>query len=345
MRAKKLDIGLMLPYSSMYPMGKLFRNGITATLDRHKDEVAYELFPEFIGPASINDVNKADDKHASFNDVKIVTGIVNSKTVHEASVSFKEGTSYHFANLGEHLFETDTLNQNVAVRSLDIWKDVYSLADFAMKSFSENGAYAASFYDTGYAFAQMVDVGLKENGKKDFLPVLVSKMPPPGQQSNVEEVVERIERLMPDWVFAAFSGSEALRFLKMWKRKGLHKKIKLLGLSFFAQQLVDFDSDDVVVHSVFTSDLDEVEVRKYNEGHFFRLGTQVANQLLKGEGIDLMEDPSMEPRCIYSCSKIDKASLSLDRKRPSKKIKLSNPHVKELLRQTTSAWQNPYMCI
>ncbi|MGB5981323.1 MAG: ABC transporter substrate-binding protein [Nonlabens sp.] len=342
---KSIDIGLMMPYSSLYPMGKLFKKGLTEALDAHKDKMDYTLYPEFVGPASIEEVNKADDKHASYNDVDVVTGIVNSKTVAEASVSFKNNTHYRFGNLGEHLEDTKQLGRNIKVEGLDIWKDVYALTDYALKTFSKNGAYAASFYDTGYAFAQMVDVALKDHGKNDFLPVLVSQMPPAGQPSNVEEVVERIERLNPDWVFAAFCGSEALRFLKMWKKKGLYKKIKLLGLTFFAEKLLELDSSDVEVVSVIHQQASQIDIQEYNRNHFYDLGIQVGRGILKEKGINENTNQISKDKMICSFQKLNDLNLQLVEKARVKTIKMNNKHVRNVLKQPMAAWQNPYMCI
>ncbi|ARN79221.1 hypothetical protein BST97_15195 [Nonlabens spongiae] len=343
--AKSLDIGLMMPYSSIYPMGKLFKNGLIEILDHHKDEIDYTLHQEFVGPASIEEVNKADDKHASYNDVDIVSGIVNSRTVAEASASFKKGTQYHFANLGEHLYDQKRLPDHVAIESRSIWKEVYALTNYAYNSISKNGAYAASFYDTGYAYAQMVDVALKDNGKKDFLPVLVSQIPPPGQPSNVEEVVDRIERLMPDWIFAAFCGSEATRFLKAFYKKGLHKKIKLLGLSFFSEKLLELDTDEVAVLSVLETTEDSLDISEYNKNHFYNLGRNSARSILLQNGIESQNQKTGIGKSIFSCKMKDAGGLYLEKVQSAKQIKMNNKHIQEILKQPASVWQNPYMCI
>lgn len=319
--------------------------GLMETLDKHKDQIDYTLHSEFVGPASIEEVNRADDKHASFNDVDIVTGIVNSRTVAEASVSFKKSAYYHFANLGEHLFDKKQIVQNVNIESGDLWKDTYALTDYAYTNISKNGAYAASFYDTGYAFAQMIDVALKDNGMKDFLPVLVSQMPPPGQTSNVEEVVDRIERLMPDWVFAAFCGSEALRFLKAWKRKGLYKKIKLLGLSFFAEKLLELDLNEIEIVSVIETSIDTIDIVEYNKDQFQDLGSKAAWGILAKQNIDVLAQASKNERFIVVCKKESSSRLKLVKEQTAKQVKMNNKHIEEILKQPTSAWQNPYMCI
>ena len=326
-------------------MGKLFKTGLMETLDKHKDQIDYTLHSEFVGPASIEEVNRADDKHASFNDVDIVTGIVNSRTVAEASVSFKKSTYYQFANLGEHLSEKKQIVDNVSVESGDLWKDTYALTNYAYTAISKNGAYAASFYDTGYAFAQMVDVALKDNGKKDFLPVLVSQMPPPGQTSNVEEVVDRIERLMPDWVLAAFCGSEALRFLNAWKKRGLHKKIKLLGLSFLAEKLLELDSNEIEIVSVIDASADTIDIVEFNKKQFQDLGSKAARGILAKQNIDVLAQESQHKRFIVVCKKESSSHLKMVQKQTAKQVKMNNKYIKEILKQPTSAWQNPYMCI
>lgn len=344
----KLQIGLMMPYSSVYPIGKLFKRGLKDVLDNNPEPILYEIHSEFVGSASVDEVKRASDKFTSYIDADYITGIVNSLTIEDASKTFDSDVQYRFANLGEHLFKNKSLSDNIKISTVDLWKDVYALASYALDNISKNGAYAASFYDTGYSFAQMIDVALKNRGRHDFLPLYVSKMPPPGQLSNVEEVVDRIEKDMPSWVFAAFCGKEAIRFLKYWKQRGLHKHIKLLGLPFLADN--DHLKDiEIATCSNFLSESGNDAVSKINTDFstvFYELGKKVGQSIVENHLGYHKASIKNNPRKLLTLKYLENEKFTYDgiENSPST-INLKNKYITQFLEQPTSAWQNPYMCV
>lgn len=328
-------------------MGKLFKEGLELALSDHSDKFDYELHAEFVGSASIDEIQRADNKLTSIHGVDYITGIANNTTLKEASKTFKSDVSYHFANLGEQNIEIPDLPENVAISSLNVWKDVYALGTYALNNISENGAYAASLYDTGYSFAPMLDIALRTHGINDFLPLFIARMAPPGTPTNVEEVVDRIEQHMPDWLFAAFCGDEASRFLRYWVQCGLHKKIKLLGLPFLLEDFEYADSEELEVYTCQGFTTKAIDTSSKNKYAVFRemgymMGNKITDDILKS---DEENHTSQNHKLLLATYRQKSKDFEYEELAEAEEIRSNNPHLMDMMNQPAAAWQNPYLSV
>lgn len=340
----------MMPYSSITSMGKKFKNGLQEGLDEYSDCLDYDLQPEYVGSASIKEVKQADNKLYAHHDVDVITGIVNNLTLSECSKSFKREVDYHFTNLGELLICQVDKPQNLNVHSRSLWKDVYALSSYAIQKFSTNGGYAAAYYDTGYAFAPILDVALRNHNHNNFLPVYLAPMPVNGTLSNIANVIDRIEQDMPDWIFAAFCGKEATLFLDLWVERGLHKKIKLFGLPYLLEKSSTLSWDGLEVytalehphHAQNLSISDSETIYDIFHGMGKTAGKHIATKSLK---LKYTESSISTNKLALAAYDERKGNFTLDFLTSYDKISSDNDFLKEIISQPSASWQNPYLAI
>ncbi len=338
-------------------MSKKFEKGLCDCLDTYAPNLNYKIVPEFVGAGGVKEVTVALNKLTGYHDVDLVTGILANKTINEVAQNFKSNVRYHFGNLGEQLITMDKVGDNVAIYSQDMWKEIYALGTYAIEHISNKGAFASSMYDTGYCFYQMLDLAAKKADSQNHINLYISPMPEAKELSDVNVVLDDIERDQPDWVFAAYCGTEATAFIEEWVKRGLHNRITLLGLPFLLEKLENVTSEEFKLITVDNQQAGEIKRRVQTSDVlniykvFEAMGSDVAAGI--ATSLDLKERPNNSIDTSQLKLKVLETSYKIENKHFLNKQLFEGKHlidycdnqIQKLMEQPMATWQNPYLAI
>src|SRR4051812_44793456 len=105
-----LHIGLLLPSSSIFPMGKLFEKGIKDGLSENNMDKSIEITKEFIGQGGAKQTEDTTLKLFNYDDVDMITGILSNKVAEGIAAKFSGSKKPLLNNLGENVPMLDLLN-------------------------------------------------------------------------------------------------------------------------------------------------------------------------------------------------------------------------------------------
>lgn len=281
---KTLHIGLLLPSSSIVPMGKLFEKGLKKGLSEKEIDCSIEVTKEFIGQGAPKQVEDAITKLISYDDVDLVIGILSNKLAESVAPKLQSSqVPILVNNLGENIPAIELLNPYVFTHSLGFWQHAWALGFWGVQTFGKKGMYISSVYDAGYSFSQMFYEGMVAADPSCEWNFSVTPMPAAGQLSDISAVFPFLEQNQPDFVFATFCGKETTLFINEFIARGLHKKTKLLGLPFLLEPFAPL-TDDM---TIYTSSPTVADTAVKAADIFYHLGLQTADMVCQaalGEG-------------------------------------------------------------
>lgn len=360
---KDISIGVLLPSSSIYPIGKQFEKGLKASLAEIED-VNFELIPEFIGQGELRQLENAIEKLKSYHDVDMIAGWVSNKGLMEVSEKVKGKLPYFINNLGEHAPNPSKIPENVRLNSINLWQQLWSLGHWAVNDLGKNGMVVGALYDMGYSFSMMLDLGMLEASRDSKWPFAVCPMPEQGQLSDPNMVLDHVEREMPDFLFAAFCGTEATLFLNEFVKRGLHTKIPLLGTPYLLENFDDELKEQLTIYTSLAAQLD-LTTDGINDswtepfGAFYQLGREtglcIKEELNGGQEVqDARGLLNLRPDTAGRGSRVfiiensysgDKGKISRRVLKEERTIDVSNEALTKALSQTEATWLNPYLGI
>ncbi len=233
-----LSIGLLLPSSSIMPMGKQyskgFKKGLKEAMGDAADEV--EIIPEMTGNGSFVNLDKAMDKLFGYHGVDAVAGLSSAFVLANITDRFKkEKVPVVCGNLGEHYQPIDEFNEYVFLNSEYFWHQCWLMGRYAAQNVGKKGTVITAMYDSGYAFSISFQLGM-QSASPDIIPDFhLMSMPPDGALSNMDEVFEKVNFDEYDFALVLFCGEEAAQFLEGVKSRGLQDKLAIFGLPFLLE--------------------------------------------------------------------------------------------------------------
>jgi ABC-type branched-subunit amino acid transport system substrate-binding protein len=358
----KIKLGLLIPSSSILPMGKEFENGLKESLVAFTKSQQVEFYPEFIGQGGTKKVEEALDKFFNYHQVDLVTGIVSNKVAMDVADKFeKKRIPFIINNIGEHFPDSRKFNSYVFLNSIHIWQQVWSLSNWAVNKFGKKGMFVSGMYDAGYNFMKMMSDGMQAASADSEIPYSVAPMSNSQGFSQVEKVFEHIEMFKPDFVFSFFCGSEATDFLNGYVKKGYHKTIPLLSLPFLLESF-DINGEQITIYTPFSSknELKEGASSETSSSIFYQLGQVTGNIIaegLKKNGLSnlveaLREDTTInvsnagQDNKIYLVENIHNGDKSNIKKHIEKELPTINNTSTQFLTaidELSSSWENPYL--
>lgn len=265
-----LTIGMMLPSSSICPMGKSYYKAFKDALKHKLVDIEIEYVTEFIGHGSVEKVEHAMDAFLGFHEVDLVAGIVSNHSLKHVAERFKKKRiPMLYSNLGEHFLPTAGLNDYIFCNSAHMWQQTWLMGFYAAKHIGRKGLIYSALYDSGYSFIESFRLGMMAAKPDAQLDIQLVSMPPAGQLSDIEGSIDQVGIEDADFVFALFCGEEATNFLEVFKARGYHHKTKLIGLPFLLENS-DENLEGIDVIS-FSSSIDAVEDHFY-KSIFSQLG-------------------------------------------------------------------------
>lgn len=359
----KNSIGMLLPISTITTMGKDFERGFYRGLESAGADLSnIEVVKEFINQGGYHDVESAVNRLFGYHAVDVITGIVSIKTVSALADKFKNKKKVIVASsLGEHLMFPEEHNEYIFINSTHLWHQCRILGKWAATKFGNSYMVASALYDGGYVFQSMFHHGVSSVHKDPHVVYTIGKMPEKGLLTDMDPILDAIEKTRPAYALALFCDREASMFLEGFYSRGLHHDTALIGLPF----LLNGISEQMEGLTIFTPYYDygsEQSAYDYNN-IFDQLGFESAQMLassLQSKAFGHPEsfsgshssiimspnDPVINGPVSINRNVYTKNTGLLTEEMHTENINQSlNVLISEFKGTTYSGWLNSYLCI
>lgn len=258
-----IKIGVLTPYSSIYPyMIPSFVNGFYSAIPEQYQAI-FQFIPEYIKQGGNKLVAETTQKLIQFNNVDIVSGMVNFKAISSIVPTIERSKKLaFFFDLGEHIPYFEHKSNLVYLNSFQLWQSEYALGYWAHKKFGDKGAVIMPLYDSGYHLQSAFRQGAISAGS-DLIDYLVLKYLEGKSQvtGQIEDVFNKWLKDPPSYIHALFCGTEAIEFFTEFYKSKLKGKIPLivsahmgsdeilsqlsnLNMEFYSASMWDYNSND-----------------------------------------------------------------------------------------------------
>lgn len=227
---KKIKIGVLTPYSSIYPqlIPSVVNGFYSALPPKYQDH--FEFIPEYVKQGEGKMVSEAVQKLIQFHNVDIISGLVSYKSVPEIIPIIENANKIGFLfDIGEYIPYTHHICDSVFFNSMYLWQSEFALGKWSHNKFGEKGAILMPIYDAGYHLHSAFRQGTISAGANiiDYvtLPYTEKKSQVTGQ---IENIMKTLETNQPSYIHALFCGNEAVEFLNAYQHSKLSDSIPLI---------------------------------------------------------------------------------------------------------------------
>ncbi|GAA0558111.1 ABC transporter substrate-binding protein [Chitinophaga japonensis] len=297
----------------------------------------------------------------------------------------KERRPAFFFDMGEYVPHFPYLSPDVFYASHQLWQSQYALGRWAESTFGSGGHMIMPIYEAGYHLNSTFQQGAASAGAQELkLTVLPFDEKDP-YRMELGNFFTELAKEPPTYVHAIFCGSMGARFFRQWIASGFHKKIPLLvhetmayddilddikhvGLEIYTSQLW-MREDENKINQLFVKTFESVAQQPaniyalmgYEAGMIWRevlphaqkkdwdtvkqqLRTGVINgprgekNFYPASGFAL-PNPSII-KVTTSNNKIHKIILD-----QGKGMRFDAKELEVIHNESTSGWQNPFLCI
>ncbi len=275
----RMQIGLLLPTSTIFPIAKEFERGIKAGLANHD----ITFIPEFIGQGNLKNTESAITKLMTYDEADMIVGILSGRVTERiASVMQNYKKPLMISEMGEYVPNPSNINSYTFINSQHLWRQAWAIGNIGVRKWGKKGMFVGSVYDAAYSFPHMFHEGMMAADASAMWSFSIPPMPPAGQLSDMSVIFPFLEKYEPDFVFAAFCGGETTLFLNEFIRHGWHKRTRLVGLPYL---LAPFEplADDITIYTTLPVPGNPEIVPKKSFYHLGeRAGKTIADALAQG---------------------------------------------------------------
>lgn len=278
-----LKIGVLLPSDTSYPIGRSFLNGLKGRLE----VIAVDFTVELIKRFTKDRIQEALVKCFEFEEVDLVVGLISANEMELVeAVAAKYQKPVIACHLGEHIPTVYPVLKYVTPMSLGIWKDVYALGYYACQHFGSTAVLCESFYEAGFGFGAVFDLGMKAFDPNSQL---YFRIVPHGREKDegaYSDMLADLGEEQVDFVVALFHAEEATLFASAYQNANV-SELPLVGLPFFREAISSWQ--DETNNMANTGAFFSVEVLGQNnaEGIYEAFGKLLAiriENMMKEEG-------------------------------------------------------------
>jgi branched-chain amino acid transport system substrate-binding protein len=224
-------IGVLVPRSSISP---LMGENLVAGMKLHFAVCGWEKTQLIVEEADTGTVIAKGRKLLYGEKVDILAGILNPLSIpHLYPVLEESGAIFINIEGGANSFLPRQENPSVYHNSFGYWQGNWAIGAWAAAHQGKRACAAASFYETGYdsfyAFPQGFAAAGGEVVRSD-----VTHLPP--DRSDLSQLMKAIRAARPDFVHAAYSGRDAVDFVKAYAAAGLSGRIPLVASGFMVDE-------------------------------------------------------------------------------------------------------------
>ena len=235
-RSGKFRAQLLIPSSELYPdMRKNFLAGM---------EVCRNMYPQnelFKLEYSVHDTGMGPGKALNIarnliqnEDIDLITGIIDpSLNPGLVSLCEEKGVMLIANNAGANIQDRHSDNSYLIQNSMQYWETNLAMGRWTAQNLGRRAIVAASFYESGYDALYAFSHGFEAGGGK-VLETVISNKPDAPDVSMVP--IRTIRQYKPDFVFASYSGPEAVEFIRLYADSGLSSNIPLVTSGFMVDE-------------------------------------------------------------------------------------------------------------
>jgi branched-chain amino acid transport system substrate-binding protein len=222
----------------------------------------FEIIPVFVGQGKKEQLRDAVNKLLYFDQVDIVSGIINYRGAAEVlQIIEKSNALGFFMDMGENIPTLLQVSEKSFFNSFQLWQSEYALGYWAHKEFGDKGLVAMSVYDAGYHLQSAFRQGAIDAGSTEIDYTVLHADPQTSQVTpNIDEFFQKVKKASPSFIHAIFCGTEALEFLEAYSYSEFKNKTPLLvtahmaedeilnkanalGLKLYAASMYNYDAD------------------------------------------------------------------------------------------------------
>lgn len=228
-----LKIGLILPNSNYIPqLGKSIKNAFRLAFESEAN-FNYQLFIESGGfnESAKNLADKAQ-KLILNEDINILVAPLNSSMGEGLKTICDDNKVPLIAlTMGADPWYTYCQSPYLFVNSFNSWQSSWMTGNWAVKNIGNKGCSLMSFHEGGYALTSAFDDGMKSyGGSLHSLDVTHRN----SRSENCQQEISSILNSQPDFLYAQYSGDEAVSFIKDYKV--FEKNIPLITSQFMFEE-------------------------------------------------------------------------------------------------------------
>lgn len=246
--SQPVKVGLMIPKSNLYPsLGTNLTNGMKLGFDQYKQHdkrFDFEIVSEDIGFGSKDLVNKSL-KLTQENKADVVVAYLNPDVVPQIQDVFeKNKTALIAVGAGENIVRSSDKSPYVFYNTFGMWQSNWTAGEWAARNVGNTAFIATSFYEGGYDSSYAFAKGFESAGGS----IVGSKTTGgPSDEATAYDAIQEIESLNPDLVYALYSGTEAVDFVRTYSSSNLGGQVPLMASGFTI-------NDEMLPHMGSTSD-------------------------------------------------------------------------------------------
>ncbi|MFN8531783.1 MAG: ABC transporter substrate-binding protein [Anaerolineae bacterium] len=126
-------------------------------------------------------------------------------------------------------------NPFVTYHTLNLWQSNWAMASHAVSQYGQRAMIATSQYESGFSAFAAAQMGVEMSGGQ-IIDTVITHMQP--ENSGIDSLLSAIRATRPDFVFAAYSGSQAVDFLRAYRDSGLNREIPLVASAYTVDEAV-----------------------------------------------------------------------------------------------------------
>jgi branched-chain amino acid transport system substrate-binding protein len=278
---ENVKVGVLLPQSNIYPgLGQSFASGLQFYFDQVEPRPAgraIQFIPEDTG-FGYRLVRSKVAKLTGPDSVKLVVGLVNPVIVAGLHQILQENQALLLASSsGENLPRQEQTSPYVLQHSLMQWQSNWALGRWAAQHIGRRAFMASSLYDSGYDAFYAFRLGFEGAGG-EIVDTQVTHNPATTNDLDPAALFDRIAATRPDFVFASYSGPQAVEFVKAYAASGFSGQIPLVGSSFLVDEAIlpDMSEAALGIKTVFSwsNRLDNSLNRSFSAAYQAQTGVQ-----------------------------------------------------------------------
>lgn len=228
-----LRVGVLLPSNTGYPIGRAFLKGLKEELVDIETVYTVELIKQF----TKGRMQEALVKCFEFEEVDFVVGLISAAEMEEIdTIASKYQKPVIACHLGEHIPKKQATLQYVVPLSLNIWKDVYALGYYASQHFGATAVLCESFYEAGFGFGALFDLGMKAFNPESQLYFRIVPHGRAMEEAAYTDMLVDLTVEQVDFIVALFHGQEAAMFASAYQNADV-SELPLVGLPFFRESI------------------------------------------------------------------------------------------------------------
>jgi branched-chain amino acid transport system substrate-binding protein len=230
---KTFKIGVILPESRVYPsLGTSLLAGLKLAFAERGNRAAdrpIELLPETYGER-IAGATKQARALIKDQDVDLLVGVMSSATTAPLHDLLQERrVPLIVTNVGANVVRSYGQSPYLLRASLNDWQANWATGAWAADRIGKTAFIASSFYESGYDIAHMFARGLVHAGGTVIGRYVTHR---PRETDTFTPMLAAIRQADPDLVYAAYSGPQALDFMRAYADADLAGRVPLVGSGF-----------------------------------------------------------------------------------------------------------------